>query len=381
MRLIVNQARAILSCMLVLYLLILGFALALMPRPDRQGVVDTQTAAATIFMTEPKYLYLDRAPLGVDRTNIILVGGSNVGVGFPLADLDPLLRSDAAIHNLGLGGANVTELQQVIDLVYEAQSEKVRRRDIFVIGIWYGLFGVNRLRWYTTDRVAGDTDLDIERYRYGFERRTQDGPIDVVPLAYRNSAVVAIYPLLFLDELSRTALRWISPSHALSAQDLNAYIPTEREKDQYLKYWSTMMGPVGPSIYDEQFAVLDKICARILSEGSRLVLVDLPLPRWHKEGSPYQAMYEIRAQQLVGRLSDKPGFSFLDMGDLDDDADFYDEVHPKPRVTAVWTNRMTTALSPLLPPHTPSVPHPLKEDSHISSISRAALPVAGDEGR
>jgi hypothetical protein len=134
-----------------------GFALAVSPPPDRRGVVDVQTAASTIFMTEPKYVYLNRAPLRADRNNVILVGGSNVVAGFALADLNRLIHVDA-IHNLGLGGANVTELRQVVDLVYEVQNNEVRRRDTFVIGLWYGLFGENRLDWFTADRVAGDTE-------------------------------------------------------------------------------------------------------------------------------------------------------------------------------------------------------------------------------
>src|SRR5262249_55014842 len=110
---IIKQLGAIFVCALTLYLGILGFALAVDPPPDRRGVVDIQSAPSTIFMTEPKYVYLNRAPLGVERNSVMLVGGSNVVTGFVLADLDRMIHVDA-IHNLGLGGANVTELKQVV---------------------------------------------------------------------------------------------------------------------------------------------------------------------------------------------------------------------------------------------------------------------------
>jgi hypothetical protein len=383
MRPIIVETRAILLCALTLYLVVLGAALAIAPPPDRREVVNTQAAASTIFTTEPKYLYFNRTPLAVNRTNIVLVGGSNIGTGFPLSALDRQIQSDAAIHNLGLGGANVTEMAQVTDLVYDAQSEPVRSRDIFVVGIWYGLFGEDRLHWHTADRVPGDTDLDIERYRYGLERRTLQGPVDFVPPAYRNAAVVAVYPLLFLDKVSRSAFRWISPVHAQTAEELDAYIVSQQEKDHYLKYWRTMMGPTQPSSFDEQFAVLDKICDRVLAQGGRLLLVDLPLPRWHKTASPYQAIYETRAHQLFDRLSGRPGFGFLDMGDLDNDADFYDEVHPKPRAAAIWVNRLAAALSPLL--RSPTAPAPpdtlrLEQRPHISSLTRTSPEVPTREG-
>jgi hypothetical protein len=384
MRPIIAETRAILLCALTLYLLVLGAALTITPLPDHRGVVNTRAASSTIFMTEPKYLYFNRVPLAIDRTNILLVGGSNIGIGFLLTALDRQIQSDAAIHNLGLGGANVTEVAQVTDLVYDAQSEPVRRRDIFVVGIWYGLFGENRLHWYTADRVPGDTDLDIERYRYGLERRTLQGPVDFVPSAYRDAAVVAIYPLLFLDKVSRDAFRWISPMRTQTAEELDAYVVTQQEKDQYLKYWRTMMGPAQPSSFDEQFAVLDKICDRVLVQGARLLLVDLPLPRWHKAASPYQAIYETRAHQLFDRLSGRSGFGFLDMDHLDDDADFYDEVHPKPRAAAIWADRLAAALSPLLQsPITPAPPDtlPLDQRPHISSLTRTGPAVPTREGQ
>jgi hypothetical protein len=258
---------------------------------------------------------------------------------------------------------------QVVDLVREAQSESIRRQDVFVIGIWYGLFGENRLRWYTEDRIRGDTDLDIERYRYGFERRTTEGPVDVVPLAYRDAATVAIYPLLFLDKVSRTTLRWVTSIRAKTPEELNDYIVTEPEKDKYLKYWQRMIGPLLPSSFDEQFSILDKICDGILSEGARLIVVNLPLPQWHKAHTPYEAMFERRASYLVGRLRDKPGFSFLDMGDLDNNEDFYDEVHPKPRVIPVWANRLAGALSPLLRSNPPALNRPQETVSKEQSAT------------
>lgn len=379
MRPIIKQAGAIFACALTLYLAILGVALAVDPPPDRRGVVDVRSAGSTIFMTELKYVYLNRAPLGVERNNVILVGGSNVVTGFALADLNRMIHVDA-IHNLGLGGANVTELKQVVDLVYEAQNDDIRRQDTFVIGLWYGLFSQDHAHWFTPDRIPGDTDLDIERYRYGFDRRTPDGPVKVVPLAYRGAAVVAIYPLLFLDRLSRTALRWISPVHMKTPHELNTQTVTEQEKDQYLRYWQTMMGPPRPSIYDEQFSVLNRICDEILSKGSRLLLVDLPLPQWHKARSPYQALYQSRAHQLVDRLQDRPGFAYLDMGDLDDNADFYDEVHPKPRIIEGWSKRLADALSPLLEPQSPKT-QPLNEPPHISSVQGGILPAMGGGSR
>ena len=47
-------------------------------------------------------------------------------------------------------------------------------------------------------------------------------------------------------------------------------------------------------------------------------------------------------------LAGRPGLSILAMADLDADGDFYDEVHPKPRVTMSWARRLADALGPVM---------------------------------
>jgi hypothetical protein len=349
MRLILKQGGAILLCFIGLYIGLLGVTLALAPRSHQLGGLNTAVAGDTIFMTEPKYIYLNRTPLRDESDKVVVVGASNVIAGFVPSELGTLVPAGATVHNLGLGGANMTEIRQVIDLVQQVQTSAARRRETFVLGIWYGMFGEDRLRWYTPDRTPGDTDIDIERYRYGFERRTAHGPVPVVPWRNVDEAVMAIYPFLLLDKLSRDTVAWVIHRHSPESAELDTAVVTSEERIQYLDYWSKVMGAGRrPPIPDEQFIVLEQACEAILAEGSRLVMVDLPLPRWHKEDSPYHGYYEHRLTQLVDHFIRRPGFAFLDLGELDGDADFYDEVHPKPRVTAAWAERLAPVLSLLL---------------------------------
>ena len=75
------------------------------------------------------------------------------------------------------------------------------------------------------------------------------------------------------------------------------------------------------------------------------------------------------------------GFGFLDVGDLDDNADFYDEVHPKPRVLTAWATRLAGALQPLLEPQGPPETEPLNGHKYISSMPAKALPGTTDDNR
>ena len=350
MKAILRQGALLLLCLALLYVGLLGLTLLIAPRPPQGRGLDASLAGDTIFMTGPKYIYLDRAPLRGSSEKVVLLGASNVNVGFNFAELRPLLPAPVTLDKLAVDGANMTEVSQVIDLVQQVQGEEARRHEILVLGIWYGMFGRDHLRWYTPDRSPGDTDIDIERYRYGFERRTAQGSAPVVQWQYFDAAVTAIYPFLFLDKLSRDVLAWLS-HHQTQTADPNSAVMSQSDRDGSMGYWRATMGPAGPSAFDEQFAVLERACKRVLGEGSKLLLVDLPLPKWHRERSPYEGYYEARLAKFVRQCAVRPGCYFVDMSDMDRDRDFLDEVHPRPRVTILWARRLAAALLPLLSPN------------------------------
>lgn len=363
MRVILQQAAALLVCLALLYIGLIGLSLFL--APSREPGLDTSLASNSIlplvgnsiFMTEPEYIYLNRTPLRDSSDKIVVLGSSNVELGFNLTELRTLLPATAIIHKLALPGANMSEEREVIDLVQEVQSKEARQHEILVLGIWYGMFGEDRVRWYTPDRVPpGDTELDTELYRYGFEWRTARGPLPIVPWQYLDAAVTAIYPVLLLHKLSHDSVKWLHDKyHHPQSEDLDTLVMPEDQRAQKMNYWPGVIGPADPSTFDEQFAVLELACDQILTDGSKLILVDLPLPKWHKQRSPYQRYYEDRRAQVLKRWTGRPGFVFVDMSDLDSDADFYDEVHPRPRVTISWARRLAAALSPLLSP-SPAIP-------------------------
>ena len=56
----------------------------------------------------------------------------------------------------------------------------------------------------------------------------------------------------------------------------------------------------------------------------------------------------LKAATVACCLTIAVGLSILAMADLDADGDFYDEVHPKPRVTMSWARRLADALGPVM---------------------------------
>jgi hypothetical protein len=342
-RAILKQVLFMLIALGGIYALLLAVSYLLVPPANRGGGLDSSLAAGTIFMTDPKYVFLNRAALRPDAPRIVFVGASNTAVGFKQREVQALLPT-VEVDNLSVGGSNMTQIAQIVDLVEDLQSPAARRRTTFVIGMWYGVFAQDDFRWDTPDRHAGDTDIDIERYRYGFYRRTENGPKQVLPSEDLALGVALIHPYLVFDELSRRVsknLRDLLFGRPASRTDAerNASVVSEADKEAALIYWREQMHSDGP-IGEEQFVVLRKLIDRTLAQGSRIVLVDLPIPRWHAQRSPFQQEYLRHKKMLLSDLGARDGFAYLEMSDLSSDGEFSDEVHPKPRVTGQWAARV-----------------------------------------
>ncbi|HEY2675431.1 MAG TPA: hypothetical protein VGI65_00580 [Steroidobacteraceae bacterium] len=347
MRAILKQTMYLLGALVGIYVILLALSYALVPAVHDGRGLNSSLAEDSIFITDPKYVFLNRAAVRPDASRVVFIGASNTAVGFKQREVQPLVPS-SEVDNLSVNGSNMTQVAQIVDLVQDLQDPAARRRTTFVIGMWYGMFVEDGFRWATPDRHKGDTDIDIERYRYGFYRRSDTGPRQILPSNELSVGVMLIHPYLVFDELSRLASKGLrerlsgKPPRRTDAER-NASIVSEADRELALKYWKGQMHSDG-TISEEQFSVLRDLVARTLAQGSEVVLVDLPIPRWHAERSPFYASYLYRKKALLSVLQGKPGFSYLEMADQNDDLDFSDEVHPKPRVTPLWASRIAALL-------------------------------------
>ncbi len=326
MTLILRQFARLLAALVVLYGVLVAISLLLVPRAELGQRLDAARAPSSLFLTEPKYVFLARSRLNTNADKVILVGASNTLAGFKQAQVQALLPA-LEVHNLAVGGSNITQIGQVVDLVREVQTPEARRHNTYVFGLWYGVFAADKARWYTPDRHPGDTDIDIERYRYGFCRRTDSGAVPVLPPQYLQAGVLLIHPYLVLDRTARdltTSLREFMAGKAPPPTDeqRNAVVLNEAQKRKYLAFWREYTG-LAETLGDPPFQALERMVDNILAEGGRVVLVDLPIPEWHAQGSVLAADYH----------------------DADAGDDFSDEVHPKPRVTGRWAQRLAGELN------------------------------------
>ena len=94
--------------------------------------------------------------------------------------------------------------------------------------------------------------------------------------------------------------------------------------------------------------MLHQTIEAMLASGARVILVDLPIPRWHAQRSPYTASYRTQSAALLATFAGRAGFTGLQLLEMDADLDFYDEVHPKPQVTMAWARRLAATLGPVV---------------------------------
>jgi hypothetical protein len=347
-RCILRQATLTLLSFAALYVLLAAASFVVFPDPSSGGPRDFQSADRTLYMTVPKYVFLGRSVLDSPDNKVILVGASNTGVGFRQGLIQSKLGC-AKVSNLGMGGANITEIGQVIDLVHEVQSDQDRRSNIFVIGVWFGMFVDSDLKYADADRNRGETDVDIERYRYGFYRRTSNGPVAVLPPSWLDAGVMALRPFLLFEKLAREARAGINLvlTGRTSAQRTEAErevaVMSEDEKQKALEYWKESMGRKR-EISRVQVELLQAIIEKLLNSGEKVVLVGLPIPAWHRDASPYQRGYQEAFDSLRQRFTTRTSFTAMSMDDLDGNLDYSDEVHAKRHLAEVWSTRLAAVL-------------------------------------
>jgi hypothetical protein len=348
---ILRQAGLTVLCFAVLYGFVLGLTFIVAPDPPENGSLDTWAAGDTLYLSSPKYAMLQRYVLDTPERKILLVGASNVGVGFRQTQAQAHVPC-AKVSSLALGSENISELRQMVDLVHEVQDSAEQRSDTWVFGVWYGMFVDTALRWPDPDRHPGDTDLDIERYRYGFYRRTAAGPVPALPVQWLPTAVVLIRPFLLLDATARDFVHAVKQTLHLEPRNLTdaereKVVMSDKDKQEALAYWHEQMGGKN-QISADQVALLQKTIEQLLDSRERVVLVDLPIPSWHRDASPYEPGYERLLNGVLAHFDGRPGFAALRMDDLSAEQDFSDEVHPRPHIAPIWAARLGAVLDPLV---------------------------------
>jgi hypothetical protein len=308
----------------------------------QQGAVDTQSASATVWRTEYRYLAWGRDPLATPRPKVLVFGHSAVREGFR-PDVIASLLPGYDVHNLSLAAAEIREIREQFDRALEYLPPETVPGSIFVIGLHFGEFMANSYGYN-----QGLTNLSMAMLSSGLYRRVPGrGPdraiAPLLPESLIASATTLVRPTFLAKETILNGTKALSERLSLSAVAAETADnptgpapaadggPPESKRQEYLLFWSQYVG--GDKIPTDRFVHLERMVAAIRARGGRVVLVDLPSPLWMTERCPLYADYQDAVAPLLARLTADPGVTRLDMRAMNDNATFRDSSHP---VTAQW---------------------------------------------
>lgn len=346
---IVKQAALLLLCIGTLY----GAAWALaitMIYPTADGPMDTRAVGSpdgAVYLNTTRYLVWNRGALRGPSPKILMIGGSNFQAALRLDEVRREVRqglSGPEVHNLSIGGMNITQMRQVLDLAYEAAPAATWRKTTFVIAISYALFVHDGHHWPTWERATASR-VELEMLRFGLYRKQAGKFIVAIPPLLIPEFAVFLRPYFVLARLRVDVTSKIKALFARSPQTLGGDI----SKADAMKMWDRYMGVPDGRLVDEQFHHLVSLAQRVTAKGGRLVIVDMPLPRWHMDRSPYFRDYQQRKIKFLKTTSSSDRVTILNFQDMDDDADYRDSGHVNQAGAIKLSRRLGAALARIKP--------------------------------
>jgi hypothetical protein len=331
---ILREVAKILAPAVAIYGALLALSLALYPRQSPDAL-DTARAQETFLGAEPAYLVYSSTLFSSSRPTVVLIGPSSVGMGFPLAEMRRRFRG-VDIHNTAIGGTRIDGMAAVVDLVYASRPPAARRNLVFVFGLWYGEFmhsGRSREASHVAQQMA----------RFGLFRAGSGGFERAVGAPFFDAAVTLLRPFFLAHGALRQGSRLMA---TLTGEHYRGVAPTTRVwtcdnalRRDIVRAHDANFSQVGPS----QFLELIDVAGQVRRMGGTLVMVDMPQSRCFTSVAPHWKDYQAIKGPFMAAAVAK-GAVYLDLTELDADADFVDVTHPSPRGAAKWTERLATTL-------------------------------------
>jgi hypothetical protein len=343
--------------------------------PFRPTHFDTQapTTSEPGWDSDVRYFMLNKHRFSEPGDQMIVLGASTARDPFRPGLMQRALLG-WKVANASLSGANISQIADEIDLIYREKAEKRSGKTIFVFALTYlqfrpTLYAEGQENPLATEAMRGSLYL---RRQYQLVPRF-NAPIEGALLTlFRPQAVAASLPHRAFKAL------FVNPSFP----NIKAFVDRFRDRDPVAR-WTEFIGEhpdlnsiiVPPEMQTalmqqrlaatkgdtplppEEFVTLARTIKAIRSHGDGVVIVDLPLPQWHRRGavigdrSFLAGIEKIRAEnRATGEIA------FLSLREFDDDGNFFDSGHTKPRLWPVLSEKVAVALEKTLAETSPSRP-------------------------
>jgi hypothetical protein len=330
--------------------------------PDAHLPVEVLTLPRTSFRDEAlRAIFETRTLAKSGRPLLLILGASAAQEGYRPAVLQPLLPA-YSVNNLCMGGANVTEMDQVLDLALKSARPAALRGSELVLGLSFPVFVRDARRWTNQDFVGAEmiergvlvSDIVKEASRCPPLLDPCNPVFRRTPAPVSESlrgCLATLLPLLLriTDHPADRVLaswrwRYKLPPHRDPAPATAAPAWGGNARQQDVDWLIDYMGETGNRLPEEQFVVLQRVIAKARAVGMRVTAVSVPLPTWHKSGSPYHGAYEVALREAMGEWAGDPGVRLVDLSSSASDASFRDNCHPRPEAAAAWSAALAEAI-------------------------------------
>ena len=300
----------------ILYLVLLAASYILFPKSP-EGALDPVLARETFLRTPPTYLTYGSSVIARDDRINVLLGPSNVSLGFRPHVLNSIFKN-AVFHNMSLGGTSIDGIAAMVDLVFAIRYPREGTGVKFIVGLWYGEFLHN-------ENSRERTPIAQQMSRFGLFERLEDGYRPTVPLEMFDLMVEALRPYFLI--------RWLVAKNGpffggedptlLKTRGLQELTCTQQQKSAFRKSPKNPFAEYGTA----QFDALAELAAQVSQKGGKLILVDLPHPRCMTKVDNAWQQYQKIKQPLIAKAVSK-GALYWNMQDIDGDHLFMDGTHP-----------------------------------------------------
>ena len=349
---------AVLSTALIQAGTVLVFGWPAIPWP-----VEVLSHPRVSFVEEARRAIFYSTGLAKSKQPMIVIAGASAAQEGYQPGITQAETSNFLVHNLSVGGANISEIDQIIDHALKASvPAEIIEKSVLVLAVSYPMFVTNQKRWRDPIFVPPDaikqnqilSDIEREAMRCPFACNSGSQFFKIAPgwlVALAKERYTLLLPIVrhLPVHLGDPLLRkkwWRQDPRKLREPRPIEKPPDETPKvspEPYLvmahrqmDFLTQYMGQPQGVLHDEQFEKLEALINKVRAYGFRVIVVDMPLPSWHREKSPFFAPYQAKLRATLASHLDNKAVKFVSLADAIPDDEFRDSVHPKAEAANHW---------------------------------------------
>ncbi|GJE40400.1 hypothetical protein [Methylobacterium persicinum] len=317
------------------YACLVGIAALMAPGSSEPQTVDTASAGSTLYATSTKYLMFMQPALRMPGRRVIVLGASNADIELRPQVLGETVKC-ATIDNLSIGNENITELDETARIALQNRRYAHASSDVYVLGVWFGLFGDSKARWNGPTRENNESDIDLEFQRYGTYKKGGDFYESRFGVAYEPLLNGLVSPFPLIEKVSRETTKrlrdffFIRPDSRTDAER-EAAVVSDADRSAAVTYWQRQLGSPD-RLSPAQFDLLAKTITMLSRGGNKVIVVDLPVPNWWDAALPMNREYKDRLAAMERSFADDGAVKFVNLDRFNNSENFSDEVHAKPSI-------------------------------------------------